>query len=469
MLDKSILKYFWEILNLIVWIILLIITRSLEILEGVSSYFLPVSLCILLIVRINSKRPKFDLSILFLLSSIFFFCIGLILSPFSTTSPKDFNSLVISKFTWAQLDSAAIWIGLSIGITIVTMKVFENILKNQYNIKQIEVDGYEFVQRKEIYKFGILFLLIALPAVMYSSYEQLVFIRNYGYLALYTEGVPVSNGVKLFFYIFDLGFGLTVAYAKTKKQYLLPAMLYIIIATIDSLKGARGALLVPLLYVGWFYINKFNIKVQFKSIMRSMILIICLFAILTFQRDPEMLGDGLVQFSLDALATQGRSLQMVAIYETIENQIKEFGNYTVLSFLVMPYTILIHPEIREAAQSMEHVLYSNNLKHIMTYILNKDYYFSGGGTGGVYTIELLEAGPIFYILLSILLGWFFAWFPTAMRKPWMRYLSVYFFTTIFYLPRGEFFFNSLVLGKAYLIYIIAICIYLLLFQKNRYR
>lgn len=448
-----------ETANLLVWLLLFALQSTGGLVDGIASFYLPTSLAILLIRQISLTRPAFDLSIVFLVSCLFFFCIGLILWPFSTISPTEFSSLVNATFTWEQLDSAAIWIGLSIAITMATMMTLRSGARRRSGLITLEQLGLDNPHFDGLYKIGVLCMSIALPAVTLSSIEQLRFIQDAGYLALYTDGVPVSTTSKVFFYLFDLGFGLTLAFSKTRSQFLTPAILFLIVATIDSLKGARGALLVPLLFVAWFYVARFNIKVRLLTVLRNLAIIVAAFATMTFQRNPDLLDSGVLQFGVDALTTQGRSLQITALYQTVAEEVAQYGNYTVLSNLLIPFIAVIHPEVREAAQSMDQVLYSNNLKHILTYVLNDAYYFAGGGTGGVYTIELLESGPFFYVLLSMVLGWFLAWMPAAMSKPWVRYLSIYFFSTIFYLPRGEFFFNTLIVGKALFLYLLVVGLY----------
>jgi hypothetical protein len=450
-----------ETANMLVWLGLLAHQLTVGIIDGLATFYLPVSLTLLLIWQLKRTRPAFDVSVLFLISSLLFFCVGIILSPFSSTSLTEFYSIVVIDFTWPQLDFAAILIGLSISITMTTMMFFRINTKRYFQHKNTEDLKLNSIRYKELYKIGVLLTIISLPAITFGSIEQLRLIKDAGYLALYTGDASYSDTSKVFFYIYDLGFGLIVAFSATKSQFLKPALLYLVIATIDSLKGARGALLVPLLFIGWFYVARFNISVKLRTVLYNFCIIIIIFATMTFLRDSDALNSGVLQFILDALASQGRSLQIAALYQTVAGEVAKYGNYTVLSNLLMPINAVIHPEIRAGYQSMDLVLYSNSLKNILTYVLNDNYYFSGGGTGGVYTIELIESGPIFYVLLSMLLGWFFVWMPVAMSKPWVRYLSVYFFSTVFYLPRGEFFFNTLIVGKAFFLYLFVMVLYAL--------
>ena len=87
-------------------------------------------------------------------------------------------------------------------------------------------------------------------------------------------------------------------------------------------------------------------------------------SIVTVSQDPDVnFRRNFTPFGVDALITQGRSLQTTALYQTVADEVGQYGHYMVLSNLLIPFIAVIHPEIREAAQSMDQVLYSNNLKN----------------------------------------------------------------------------------------------------------
>lgn len=435
---------------LMVWLLLYVLNVMLGLGEGYSTFFLPLSLATLLVVQLRSERPPFDLAIVFLISCLFFFCIGLILWPFSSVPPTEFASLVITTFTLAEFDNASLLTGISITLTMLAMSSFRAV--PSYRMPRVFTPDAD-TRAQRLYRLGLMFMVLSMPGVVFELWLQFRYIQGAGYLALYVEGVPTSAWAS-FFYSFYTGFGLALTFAPSRRAFLGPAALYLIMATLDSLKGARGAVIVPLLFITWYYCSRFDVKVRLGSLARNMGVLMALFVFLTYQRDSELFSASIGQFLVDALSTQGRSLQLTVLFQQNANEIARYGNNMVLSNVLIPIIAILHPEVREAAQSMDQVLYSNNLKHILTYVLNPDYYFAGGGTGGVYTVELIEAGIVLFVVLSILLGWMMAWLPRAMRRPWVRFLSLYVFTTVFYLPRGEFFFNTLIVGKAVFLYIL---------------
>ncbi len=447
---------------LVGWSALSLLDTITTLTHGAATVFLPVSLILLLVHEMRAKRSPFDLAILFLTSCLFFFCIGVILWPVSSFSPQQFESLVIASFTLERLDQSAALVGVSIAITMLTLGVCRSTM---HRATPPVFEPLPDARAPSLFRFGLALMLLSLPLVTVELWRQLQYIQETSYLALYAEGVP-SSPLAAFFYVFYTGFGLVITYARTRRQMLLPALLYLGAATLDSLKGTRGAVLVPLLFVAWYYASRFNVKFRLAVITRNLALLIGLFAFLTYQRDASLFDAGIGQFLVDALSTQGRSLQLTALYREVADEVARYGNNMFTSNLLIPFIAVIHPEVREAAQSMDQVLYSNNLKHILTYVLNETYYFAGGGTGGVYTIELIEAGPVLYVLLSMGLGFFLSWLPAAMRKPWVRFLSIYFFSTIFYLPRAELFFNTLIVGKALFLFLLVITLHEILRRRT---
>jgi hypothetical protein len=451
-------------LVLLAWSLLYVLNGLIGVAAGASTIFLPISLAGLLLQELRTRRAPFDLSIVFLGSCLFFFCIGLILWPLSSFAPTQFESLVIAKFTMEEFDAAATLIGLSITITMLSRGIF--LSRTSFRVPRDFAPDTDW-RAPDLYRLGFTLMALSLPAVLYESWLQFRYIQSAGYLALYVDGVPTSPWANFFFYPFYFGFGLAFTFARTRSDFLYPAVFYLMAATFDSLKGARGAVLVPLLFVAWYYCSRFNVNVRLGVVARNLALLVGLFVFLTYQRDSTLFANGAGQFLIDALSTQGRSLQLTVLYQQNAEEIARYGDNMVLSNLLIPFIAILHPEVREAAQSMDQVLYSNNLKHILTYVLSPSYYFAGGGTGGVYTIELIEAGVIAFVLLSVSLGWFLAWLPAGMRRPWVRFLSIYFFSTVFYLPRGEFFFNTLIVGKALFLYLVATSLHRFFKRRGR--
>ena len=363
---------------LMVWLLLYVLNVMLGLGEGYSTFFLPLSLATLLVVQLRSERPPFDLAIVFLISCLFFFCIGLILWPFSSVPPTEFASLVITTFTLAEFDNASLLTGISITLTMLAMSSFRAV--PSYRMPRVFTPDAD-TRAQRLYRLGLMFMVLSMPGVVFELWLQFRYIQGAGYLALYVEGVPTSAWAS-FFYSFYTGFGLALTFAPSRRAFLGPAALYLIMATLDSLKGARGAVIVPLLFITWYYCSRFDVKVRLGSLARNMGVLMALFVFLTYQRDSELFSASIGQFLVDALSTQGRSLQLTVLFQQNANEIARYGNNMVLSNVLIPIIAILHPEVREAAQSMDQVLYSNNLKHILTYVLNPDYYFAGGGTGG---------------------------------------------------------------------------------------
>jgi hypothetical protein len=413
---------------------------------------LPIFVATALIIALSGQARRFELVPYFLFSVLIFFCINIICWPLATFSPMEFYSLVTEDLPLEIFARSAALLGVSLSITLLT----HALTRDAHHVAEAPAPAYT----PQLANLGYRMVLFAFPFVCYRLYQEYSHIAAAGYLAVYAEGL---NGADLntlwvtpFNYIFYTGFGLICAFETVRRRFQIGMTLFLIAALLDGVKGARGAVIVPILFCWWFYSTRFNIKVKLGRLGLYALGAVALFLILTIAREEEATESAAGQFVVDAIASQGRSLQLTSVYLQHEEAVSEYGNLMVFSNLLLPLNVILHPELRDVPQSVEQVMYSNNLKHIFTYILNEDYYLAGGGTGGVYLIELIEAGPVLFILFSALLGWFFGAWPKWMSSPFGRFVSLQVFSTVFYMPRAELFPNLLIFGKSCVVFAIIV-------------
>lgn len=445
-------------ISLVVWGALLLLSMSSQtsyVLSAGTIAVLPVYLLASGILARRARACAYDLLPYFLGSVFLFFCINIVLWPFASQTPFEFYSLISEVIDYALLARSAALLGLSLSIMLIAYG-FSLPRRSSISFSEKNVG----LTTRILAQLGFVLMLCSFPVMLYRLYQEYSYIANAGYLALYSE--VVSSEVDAawtapFTYIFYTGFGLVCAFVVDQRKFTIAMTMFLVAALLDGLKGARGAVIVPILYCWWFYNSRFGVRIRLGRIGFYAIAGLALFIVITILRDEEGVNGVLVQFVIDTIATQGRSLQLTAIFLEKWDEISKYGNFMVASNLMIPINAFLHPELRGIPQSFDQVLYSNNLKHILTYTLNPDYYFAGGGTGGVYLVELVEAGIPVFCGLSALLGWFFARWPHLMRYPFPRYLSVQVFSAVFYMPRAEFFPNLLIMGKASVVFLILIC------------
>ena len=445
---------------LLAWVaaLLLIAAEVSQIVNSFTLSMLPVFVAVAGIAAHRSMRVTFNLIPYFFGSIFIFFCIGVALWPIATLSPYEFTSLISIDIEKRRLAQTACFLGISLSITILIYSLVTNAkspVKFSHTVDKVS----KVATDRRLGTIGINMMFIALPIVSYRLYRELAYILEAGYLALYADGISSAETVTWalpFNYIFYTGFGLACAFVDQRKKFTIAAFMFLTVAFLDGMKGARGAVIVPILFCWWFYSSRFVIKLRLGRLLVYALAAFCIFLGLTISRDPSTIEGSASQFIVDAVATQGRSLQLTAIYMDEKEEVAKYGNMMITSNLMIPINVILHPELRDAPQSFDQVSYSNNLKHILTYTLNPDYYFAGGGTGGVYLIELIESGWILFVLFSAALGWFFARWPAMMRLPFWRFSSFQIFATVFYMPRAEFFPNMLQFGKSALIFILVL-------------
>lgn len=443
---------------------------SLPILSTAIVIILPVFVVSSAFLACRAYLPPFSLSPYFFGSLFVFFCIGIVFWPIASFSPFEFNSLVSLQIDPPLMANAICLLGVSLSTTLLAYGVTAQRVA-QTKLLHIEEQSMPAKNNRSLAKFGLLMMYVALPIVAYRLYQELSFILEAGYLALYTEGAGAADApswVLPFNYLFYTGFGLVCAFGECRRQFITAMMMFLAVSLVDGMKGARGAVIVPILFCWWFYSSQFQVEFRMGRIFGYGVVGFAIFMGVTFSRDNDTIEGQAAQFVVDSIATQGRSLQLTAIYLQEKEEIAQYGNMMVTSNLMIPIHVIQHPELRDVPQSIDQVMYSNNLKHILTYTLNPGYYFSGGGTGGVYLIELIESGPILFLILSASLGWFLAKWPSLMRRPYWKFMAFQVFSTLFYMPRAEFFPNSLNFLKSTIIYF-AVVIFLRSFNSLRLR
>lgn len=449
----------FALLSLLVWtcFLLLLNIDSLPEVSRVAVGALPLFVAAAALLACRAHPRPFSLLPYFFGSVFVFFCMSVALWPIATYSPFEFYSLVSLEIDAPTMARAACLLGISLSTTMLAYAA--TIHGTPRAPEQAFAPSMVMKNDGPLARLGLRMMVVAFPFIAYRLYLELSYILEAGYLALYSEGLgsaDVPSWFAPFNYVFYAGFGLVCAFSDERRQVSSAIAMFLVVALVDGMKGARGAIIVPILFCWWFYSSRFDVKLKLGRMFMYAIAALGIFLGVTISRDTGTIEGQASQFVVDAIATQGRSLQLTAIYLQEQEEIAKFGNMMVTSNLMIPINVLLHPELRDLPQSIDQVMYSNNLKHILTYTLNPGYYFEGGGTGGVYLIELIESGWVLFLALSASLGWFLAKWPSLMGRPYWRYMAFQIFSTVFYMPRAELFPNSLNFIKATIIFLLLV-------------
>lgn len=229
---------------------------------------------------------------------------------------------------------------------------------------------------------------------------------NLGYLNNYLNYTFSTYGVLSPFvdcYKYAVYFYLSVTASYKKAKYVLYA--FIIISLIGSLSGGRGEYFPAILTILIYYFRHLN----FKSIKNSQILLIGLFLIFLSQfisayRDG---GDLIINRTIfNFLYDQGNTY--LTIYHSIYSElVKEYSFIYILSPIYEPILTSLRAMPAFLGNSIDYVMVTGNLAHILSYSVDPVGYLSGFGLGSSYFAEAyLAGGPIMIILISYLYGRF---------------------------------------------------------------
>ncbi|MDA3978377.1 O-antigen polysaccharide polymerase Wzy [Gallibacterium sp. AGMB14963] len=317
--------------------------------------------------------------------------------------------------------------GLIIGFVFSDLKSI-----NCHSYKKNLDDGGE----KIIFKLGILFLILSIPGLIYKMYYLIEMVNSSGYLALYKDASPsgIYRVIEFISYkLYILGVCLLLSCKLSKKVFYIIAALIIIISLIYLFLGKRGDLGISVIFLIWYWFSYIFYR---KKITKSMILgIITLFFILItsfqFVNYSRSHQEANSLSLLDFIASQGVSGTVLPYYLEYMNIIDD-GSY--------PYILApIMDRMNRGEASVEVLNKTNYLGYELTYAISPNAYLDGEGVGTSFIAELYEGGYLCVFLGMLILGYFVVFFEKNKMSSYLKFISMLFFMTLLFLPRGELF------------------------------
>lgn len=290
--------------------------------------------------------------------------------------------------------------------------------------------SFNLSRNERVIKISKLLFLISMPMLIIKLLIQFRYILSLGYSAYYTG---VLKNIEYPIYtmgsgtIMTIGFILFLTAIPNKNEFKIYSTIYLLVKFVDSLKGARAIFLTQLLFILWLYKRQYNIKINFKYMLKLFSFVAIFSQVLVNFREKTIFSFKLIQGFLDFLFSQG------------------------VSYLVLGYTIDIHEKIPDKAyilqgifgfkgQGFEALNTTNSLADVLTYSLDKASYLKGEGIGSNFIAESYLLGYVAMILIFILLGYFMSYYEVKLgQNRYLFMLSVYMVPNFFYIPRGSLF------------------------------
>ncbi|MFZ7295637.1 O-antigen polysaccharide polymerase Wzy, partial [Avibacterium avium] len=296
------------------------------------------------------------------------------------------------------------------------------------------------IRGKFIYSIGLCFLILSVPGLIYKMYSLISMVNDLGYLSLYKMDNP-SGLIRIIefasynFYL--LGVCLLLSCNLNKKQFFLLAIFMIVISGIYLFLGKRAEFGISTIFLIWYWFSylyrerKINIKLSLL-ILVGLISFSFIFQYINYFRTDSETNKNAKDISIVSfLASQGVSGIVLPYYI----EYKDIINRECYPYIMAPIVDRIH----RGGASMRVINNTNYLSYELTYAISPEAYLNGEGVGASYIVELYEGGKAPVFLGMAFLGMLIIFIERRKNTPYIKYLSLLFFMTLLFIPRGEFF------------------------------
>lgn len=333
----------------------------------------------------------------------------------------------------ASITKSYIASGLCLALVWTIVSVFGNYSEKQ---QKIYYDASLFNQ-------GRILLLLTLPPLFVDLVDQFFFVRSLGYQVFYTESFQSRNslvpGIGLIRTLNTLAFCMVFAAHPSKRRYWSAAALFLLVAALDSLKGARSALLVPGCFILWHSVKYYNLRL---GAVRTGLLIsgaIAFLTIMALVRAPQDNAD----VSFRNFLIYGLSKGQYTLALVLDNYDKvEVDSVFAIEPLIFPLKYAVYGG-KIVGQSETSATYRQDLNHTFSSQLNYDAYLSGAGIGSSYVAEAIQFGPL--LMLLFVSSWLYLhdlYFRISFKFKTLALIQPIIFMHIVFSPRNSMFENT---------------------------
>lgn len=391
-------------------------------------------------------------------SNIYFFFF--LVSFFIYLMSGDIAELFFHRYYYLRFeDDAVIHAHLCIFISLLGLylgyiltKSPKNFYMKKYDINYIKkyiitLKNIRFISKK-IYFITYLFLI-------FNTIDTIRFVSNNGYIAYYTSFTPMLP--LIFVKIGEFTFLVLCIYLSTfptKKESFLVISSYLFYSLLVLFIGSRSGIVYNTIFIlcYCFYRNKTD---KGKSIWISKkiitILLVCVPFILSFLFLYEFIRTGRsIEFTsigdaiIDFFVNIGSSSQIIKYGYVYRDEIPNFKFYslggTLNYFKYGRLFNLFSPELIPPRHSVEFATQSHAFSAILPYLVMKEAFLNGQGTGSSFIAELFADFKYWGVGFgSMIYGWFFKKMSYISNKNWLlTTIKLYIFHFMLSAPRGSY-------------------------------
>ncbi|WP_286829590.1 MULTISPECIES: O-antigen polysaccharide polymerase Wzy [Kordiimonas] len=255
-----------------------------------------------------------------------------------------------------------------------------------------------------LYKVAYFLLVFTFPPVLVDLVDQFRLVSSYGYSFFYTSSfqdresiVPAMGIIRT---LNTLGFYMFFAAMPDRRRFSWGAGFFLLVAVLDSMKGARSALIVPLCFITWHAITYYGLKVR---IGRGAVLLSLALGFLIFMSIARS-DSGSDTFMLTRFFTIGLSKAQYTLAVVLENYNHiEVKSIFALEPVIFPIKYMLYGGDL-VGQSESTAILRQDLNHTFSSQLNFGAYLSGAGIGSNFVAEALQFGPV-YMPVFLTIWW----------------------------------------------------------------
>ncbi|MCI6480672.1 MAG: O-antigen polysaccharide polymerase Wzy family protein [Spirochaetia bacterium] len=425
--------------------------------------FIPACFCFIIfyfstVIRAIKNYGLFSLYAIYLYTSFFFIYSRLFFSLFGII---DFLYVDFPGHYYFSEKTGIVFI-IGSFISFYLLDIFYCIKRYEYEKKVATFYTTHLIYSSSIERLGICLMLLSFLPISYKLYLEFQVIKDVGYVAMYTGALdnlvyPVwTRGSGTIFYV---GFLLLIMSYPRKSLYIFGSLFFTLFRIFDALKGGRGALIVSILAIIFFYQQFYGVRINFKKFF-LLALLLSLFASFTGTYRTTKNTQGTLSFKQLGNFFINQSISVgspLAVIEFRDEQ-EEFRQYPyIFSVLMAPYYNLVSPETARTP-SIERLYTRNEMESISTYIYSEETYLAGFGIGASFLGEMFDCfgfgGISFW---SFMLGYLLLLVDKMKYKSRFYIPFVWFVVcSVIFLPRGHFF-DFIYSGYFYFILIEFLC------------
>lgn len=316
-----------------------------------------------------------------------------------------------------------------------------------------------FINKNSIKTEKILFNTVLVFGFLYAVKLFLEFkaIINIGYTAIYAGGLQDVNYysllIKYSHVFFSSFFSYYLIVINNRRKFLIIASIFLVVSFLDSLKGARITLILPIFFILWYYNSVYKITINYKTALKGSValLLLVLFSIYSSSKRNDLEVELRTNIIKSAILETGSTLQVMGRY--IKNKDQLNADYPFfLEPILYPYFYVRHFSVLTKGQSEEMLECRNSLNHQFTAFIDKEAYLVGRGVGSSSPAEFYQYGLPPLIVLSLAYGLILIFFYSQLNNKILIFLSTSLVLHVFFIARETPFPNFIGIIKGVFVY-----------------